>query len=331
MADQEANRTETRMTAPAISVVMGVYNGGDAVLATIESVLDQSFRDFEFIIVDDGSTDGSREVLADFATGDERIVVVSQPNGGLTNALIAGCKRARGEVIARQDVGDRSLPTRFERQYDYLSANAGVVAVGAGCRRIGPAGEFLGEASRDVSPEEVTRGFLEDGIGISHTVAMFRRSAYEQVGGYRKQFRFAQDTDLWFRMTRVGKLAELPEILFEWGIDVDGISSASHDRQRRLATLARESFECGFKGGQDDSCILEDAEATSWKELPPSRVILPRDARANAEFFIGSQLYTLGDGRCREYLKRAIAQRPFRARPWAKLFFSYLKRQSSRA
>ena len=315
--------TDSNQDAPRVSVVMSVYNGASQLESTIESILGQSFQDFEFIIVDDGSTDHSSEILERYASDDRRIIVVAQENAGLTRALIAGCERARGEFVARQDVGDRSLPERFLRQVEYLDRNRDVVAVGAGCRRVGPENEFLGDTTRDLSPEKITEAFLDDGVGISHTVAMYRRSAYHAAGGYRPQFRFAQDTDLWHRMSRIGMLAEVPEVLFEWGIDIDGISSTSHDRQRRLAMLARKSYDA-VERGDGDSEVLREAEETSWGEIPPSSVISPREAIANAEFFIGSQLYAVGDHRCRRYLLRAIRQRPFWIRPWVKVALSFL-------
>ncbi|MCS7469436.1 glycosyltransferase [Stieleria sp. ICT_E10.1] len=309
---------------PRVSVVMGVYNGASQLTATVESILEQTFEDFELILVDDGSTDGSSEMLREFAAQDRRIVLLHQPNAGLTCALIKGCDHARGEFIARQDVGDRSLSRRLEKQVQYLDRHPDVVAVGAGCRRIGPEGEFLGETIRDQSPEQITAAFLAEGIGISHTVATYRTDAYRSIGGYRREFRFAQDTDLWHRMTGVGQLGELPEVLFEWGIDMDGISSTSHDRQRQLAMLAQESYRC-LQRGEDDHEILRRAQQTSWGEIPPTTVISPRVALASAEFFIGSQLYAIGDHRCRPYLLRAIRQRPFWIRPWVKVVLSYLR------
>ncbi|QEF99476.1 Putative glycosyltransferase EpsE [Stieleria maiorica] len=308
---------------PRVSVVMSVYNGEAQLGATIDSILGQTFDDFEFVIVDDGSSDRSGECLQRYAVRDPRIVLLRQPNAGLTRALIVGCEHARGEFIARQDVGDRSLPQRLEKQLEFLDQHPDVVAVGAGCRRIGPEGEFLGETIRDESPAQITRGLMEEGRGISHMVATYRADAYRSAGGYRKEFRFAQDTDLWYRMSRQGLLAELPEVLFEWGIDLDGISSTNHDRQSRLAMLARESDRRVREGGNDEE-ILRRAETLSWDDDVPDNRSSPRGALARAEFFIGSQLYALGDRRCRPYLMRAIRHRPFWFRPWIKAVFSYL-------
>ena len=309
--------------APRVSIVTSVYNGGGELRPTIDSLLGQTFTDFELILVDDGSTDESGDVLQSVAKSDSRVTVLTQSNAGLTRALAEGCRIANGEFIARQDVGDRSLPRRLEMQVAFLDSHPEVVAVGAGCRRIGPKGEYLGEIVRRLDPRQVTAAFLEDGIGISHTVAMFRRDAFVKAGGYRSQFRFAQDTDLWHRMSRVGLLGEIGEVLFEWGIDVDGISSTNSDRQIRLADLARQSYDAVERGESDDE-ILARAEIASWEQRQVKKTARGV-ALASAEHFIGSQLFACGDKRCREYLISAIGHRPFWLRPWVKLALSYFR------
>lgn len=315
-------------TTPQVSVVMSVFNGDEDLAGTIESILSQSFCDFEFIIVDDGSTDGTSAILKDYADRDSRIVIVTQQNTGLTRALIRGCDRARGEFIARQDVGDRSLTNRIERQVAYLEKNPSVVALGAGSRRVGPDSEFLGETLRDLSPEKITRQLIDGGAGISHPVAMYRREAYEKVGGYRSEFAFAQDADLWYRLSQEGMLAELPEVLFEWSIDTGGISASKRVIQSELAELARVSYR-ERKSGGDDAEILKRAALLSASGRSKSSEATRRASRASAEFFIGSQLFNLGDRRCRHYLLRAIRFRPFWIRAWGKVFLSYFKKPAS--
>ena len=114
------------MTAaiPEVSVVMAVFNGQDQLSITVDSILGQQNCDFEFIIVDDGSTDNTPGILARYARQDNRITVLSQPNQGLTKALIHGCNHATGDCIARQDCGDRSLPGRLFAQHQFLDAQA---------------------------------------------------------------------------------------------------------------------------------------------------------------------------------------------------------------
>ncbi|GAB5442269.1 MAG: hypothetical protein Fues2KO_26180 [Fuerstiella sp.] len=292
---------------PSVSVVMGVYNAGDALDRTIDSILGQSMTDFELIVVDDGSTDETPEKLATYAAGDSRIRIVQQKNGGLTSALSRGCEAARAAIIARQDAGDISLPTRLQTQFKYLSTLPDVVAVGCGVRRVSEDGDGLGDFSRAGSPQQVTEALLSDGIGIQHPASMFRKSAFERVGGYRAQFRFAQDTDLWLRLSEVGLIGECPEILFELIVDDHGISATRIDQQKMLWHLARECHRARANGTSEQP-FLDEARRIS-EEVP--RVLSDRQSqrqKRRAQYFIGSQLLEQRNPACRKYLLRSALE-----------------------
>lgn len=312
--------------APRVSVVMGVYNAERTIDRTIESLTSQSMDDFELIIVDDGSTDRTAEVIQQHGSDDRRIQIYRQPNAGLTKALIQGCGRARGDLIARIDAGDQAFPSRFDKQVTFLDEHPEVVAVGTGVRRIGPNDELLGDSVQFLGPDQFTAQFLTRGVGLCHPSTMFRSQAYRNAGGYRPQFRFAQDTDLWYRLTRQGLIGEISEPLLKLRIDVEGISPLNSGRQKRLAELAYQSYRL-IDSGQSDERVLVDAQEASWGTMPVDRLYSADSAKATAEFFIGSQLYTRGDGRCRQYLINAIRHRPLWLRSWVKLVLSYLKMQ----
>ena len=233
---------------PDVSVVMGVYNGSNELPSTIRSLQAQSLVNFELIIVDDGSTDDSASVAKSFAATDHRIRLITQDNQGLTAALNNGCRSARARVIARQDVGDVSLPERLSRQFEYLTQHLDVVAISCGANRLGPEHEFLGEERPKSTAKEVTADLLERGTGLLHAASMFRKEPFEASGCYRKQFRFAQDTDLWYRLSECGLLSNTKEVLFEYCIDISGISPQNRARQRRLGQLARECFLARQRG-----------------------------------------------------------------------------------
>lgn len=295
------------MNAPTISVVLGVHNGAGRLSVSMDSVLCQTGVDFEVIVVDDGSTDGTPELLRRYAQNDSRIRLLRQQNAGLTAALSAGCQLARAPVIARQDVGDVSLPDRLEVQLQYLRTHSEVVAVGCGVRRVCEQGDLLGETPGRRSPSDVTRDLSEHGTGILHPASMFRKDAFERVGGYRTQFRFAQDTDLWLRLSEVGLIGECPETLFELTVDDHGISATRTDQQKKLWQLARACHRAR-KCGESEKPFLTVAQRIS-DEAPQSLSARQKNVqRRRAQYFIGSQLLEQGNSACRMYFMNSVLE-----------------------
>lgn len=206
-------------TSSKVSVVMAVYDEAESVSTAIESILDQTFEDFEFLIIDDGSTDGTPEIVENYAERDDRIRhLTNETNRGLPASLNRGIEAANGDYIARMDADDRSLPERFERQVEFLNANRDVHVVGCDVRVIGTNGEYFGdrEFPRDGrDPDTLQR----EGPQVAHPSVMMRRTSVRAVDGYRTAFTYAQDLDLWIRMAReYGPqfLYVLPQPLFEY-------------------------------------------------------------------------------------------------------------------
>jgi glycosyltransferase involved in cell wall biosynthesis len=221
-------------TYPEVSVVMSVYNGAPHLAATLDSILLQEGVELEFVVVNDGSRDKSAQILDEYAQRDSRLCIIHQENTGLTRALIRGCDAARGEFIARQDVGDLSLPGRLARQRVIFDAEPAVVMVSCATRFVGPADEELFTVAR--SREELEEGLRQLTIGkvrgpSCHGSAMFRRSTYVKVGGYRAAFPVAQDLDLWMRLSEVGRCFAMPEVLFQVKLAPGSISATRRDEQ----------------------------------------------------------------------------------------------------
>ena len=225
-------------TYPEVSVVMSVYNGASHIAATLDSILSQEGVVLEFIVVNDGSTDKSGQILNDYAQRDSRLRTIHQENTGLTRAVIRGCNAARGEFIARQDAGDISLPGRLARQRRILATEPAVVMVSCATRFVGPSDEelFTVAQSSDELEEGLRQLTIEKVRGPScHPSVMFRRSTYEQVGGYRAAFPVAQDLDLWMRISEVGRCFAMPEVLYQAKLAPGSISATRRDEQLRAA------------------------------------------------------------------------------------------------
>ncbi|MGA8810391.1 MAG: glycosyltransferase family A protein [Thermoanaerobaculia bacterium] len=299
----------------AISVVMGVYNGAATLGATIDSILAQTERDLELIVVDDGSTDDTPRILARYANHDSRVRIVTVQHHGLTRALIAGCAAARGPLIARHDAGDLSHPRRFEMQKSLFDRHADVVLASCWTQFAGPELEPLSVmrgSGLALEPIDIIDPHAEHGVidgPTHHGSVMFRRDAYERAGGYRAAFRFGQDWDLWYRLAALGRYMTVAEVLYTARTTPESISSGNQRSQKMLAELSREAL-AARSNGQSDEDVLERAAqigATAGH---------PRNARARGLHFIGEALRRNGDQRARRYLREAIAASPFSIRSW---------------
>ncbi len=208
----------TRMiSTPKVSVAMPVYNCERYVAQAVESILTQTFADFEFLIVDDGSTDKSRTILETYAARDARIQLVSRPNTGLLVALNEMLGRARGEYVARMDSDDVALPLRFERQVRYLDEHPECVLAGSRVLIIDPDGDALTMLGQALSHEQIIDDFLANrGQIIYHPAVMFRRQIVMDIGGYDEKMLEAEDWDLFLRVAEVGRIINLPEPLLKY-------------------------------------------------------------------------------------------------------------------
>ena len=202
---------------PTLSVLMPVYNGARYLAEAVESIRAQTFGDFEFIAVDDGSSDRSLPLLQHLAQSDSRIRIVSRPNTGIVGALNDGLAVARGEFVARMDADDLAASTRFEKQLAALRKDAECVAIGSAVMFTDPKGRPLKAYRPPLSHEEIEAELARgNGGALIHPAVLFRREALAQCGGYRSQYNYIEDLDLYVRLLDVGKLANLPDILLHY-------------------------------------------------------------------------------------------------------------------
>jgi glycosyltransferase involved in cell wall biosynthesis len=310
---------------PRVSVVMAVYNGEDDLLMSAESILGQVGLSLELIIVDDGSRDDSFECAAAIASRDRRVRVLRREHRGLTPALIVGCAAARGELIARQDVGDRSLQDRLARQVKLLSERPQVVMTACGTRFLGPGGEDLLDSVFEGC--ELQRNLCADRPrGPSHHgAAMFRREAYESAGGYRASFLVAQDLDLWVRLAERGICWAEPEIGYEATWSLGSISHRLRVQQELAVDTICRSREFRAKGA-GDAALLAAFEQDVRKARADLDSTIGSAERAAYYYFVGSLLIKRNRLAARGYLWKAVNTYPVHWRAWLKWALTGLSR-----
>lgn len=215
---------------PRVSVLMAVHNGRPTLAESMDSVLGQSWRDFEFVIVDDGSTDGSTEMLQDYAGRDARIRLLrNDARRNLPTSLNLGLRACRAPWIARIDADDVALVDRLAVQLDYLQRHPDVGVLGSSCRHIDAGGRFLG-STRHPDDDARIRLFMAFWCCMVHPTTMFRRDLAERVGGYDTELWTGQDYDFWARLLAHTRMANLPTDLILYRVHDRSITQ-SPERQ----------------------------------------------------------------------------------------------------
>lgn len=203
---------------------MPVYNSQRYLPAAVESILDQTFRDFELIAVDDGSRDSSLAILREYEAKDPRVRIISRPNTGIVGALNDGLEAATGELIARMDADDISLPHRFEKQAAFLQSNPYHVLVGSQVMLMDPDGaDLCPKRDTEYTHERIDWAHLNHRWPLVHPTVMMRRSAVESVGRYRAKYQWLEDLDLFLRMAEAGRLESLPDVLLRYRLHMASV------------------------------------------------------------------------------------------------------------
>jgi glycosyltransferase involved in cell wall biosynthesis len=311
--------------SPSVSVVMGVFNGARWLPETLDSLQAQTDGDWELIVVDDGSTEPRvGELLAERAAQDPRIRVIAKSHEGLTRALMDGCAVARGAYIARIDAGDTMTPDRLRRQRAVLDRHPGVGFVSCRTEFCGPEWEPLYVRQGRGTPEEgadvlpVRPGDnLADGP-TSHVSVLFRKELYDAVGGYRPEFYYGQDWDLWYRLAERSRFAMVPEVLARVRLFPESLSAGARERQEEIGRCSLGSFWARREGRPETEWL---ARAAAIRPVPG--VPAPRKT-GQGDYFIGELLRRNGDPRCRRYFRDALRSNPLHPQAAFRLLQSFL-------
>lgn len=275
------------MSLPTVSVVMGVKNAEDRIRDTIRSILNQEGVEIELIIINDGSTDGTEEVIYGLAKSDDRINLISRENKGLTVSLIEGCQKAHGEFIARHDANDISLPGRFLTQVKALLSQEDA--------------SFCSTYVRHITKEGI-EAMVTRGEGIIHGSVMMRQSTYHQVGGYRSDFYYAQDIDLWTRLLEKGTHIGIPQIYYEGLMFPNSISGTKGSEQKRFLYMINKAALARVKGTDEQAWLAKARDLSTRcrrKKAHPSQY-------ADGAYFIGACLQEHNPSLAKRYFEEAI-------------------------
>jgi glycosyltransferase involved in cell wall biosynthesis len=251
------------MVPPKVSVVLPVWNGEQYLRQTLDSILGQDFPELEVVIVDDGSSDGTAQILSLYS-GDTRIRLFRQTNKGLVAALNKGLELATAEFIARIDADDLMIPSRLTAQFSYLRENPDVLAVGSFIELIDGKGRKIGLRAFPAGKVKVTET-MRRYCTLAHPAVMARKSALLAAGGYRECFRHAEDYDLWLRLIEMGPVDNIPEPLTKYRIHEKSVTHL-HRVEQGLSTLAAQLAYRRRKAGLGDP-FLTLTKAVTYDDI----------------------------------------------------------------
>ncbi|MEM1158908.1 MAG: glycosyltransferase [Verrucomicrobiota bacterium] len=219
---------------PTLSVIMPVWNGDKYLAKAVDSILNQSLRDFEFLIIDDGSTDTTPAILTRYAEKDSRIRIIQLSHDGIVIALNRGIEEARSKWIARMDCDDIAHPERFQQQMKQLAQNKSAILSHTAVRQIGDSRYFTSQ-QRIPRSKAFYALRLCYGPPIIHPTVIFSKEAFHLAGGYRTGERHAEDYSLWGRMLPLGEFSYVHRPLLDFRVHTASISKQKAGAQSVLA------------------------------------------------------------------------------------------------
>jgi glycosyltransferase involved in cell wall biosynthesis len=232
-----------------ISIIMAVYNSEKFLNEAIESILNQAFKDFEFIIIDDCSTDNSLDIIKNYARQDKRIILIeNKKNIGLTKSLNKGLKLAKGKYIARIDADDIALPERLEKQYNFLEKNPGIFLLGTGAYNIDENGNVK-SIKKLLTNSDLIKKTLYYKNCIYHPTITFRNEGFL----YREKIYYSQDYDFYLTMlSKRKRLINIPDILIKYRMGPRAVSFSQRAKQKLFAEKAKEFYRQRLEYGKDE-------------------------------------------------------------------------------
>ncbi len=226
-----------------VTVLMPVYNGALHIKEAIDSVLAQTFTEFELLIVNDGSTDDTAAIVRQYS--DPRIVLLERANGGVSAALNTGLAAARGKYIARFDADDVCYPVRLGVQVNFLESNPDYVMVGSDADYMTEEGEYI-HTFRNVGYTDADiRESLAIHCSFIHSSVMYRREVVLSLGGYEVKAHTFEDYFLWTKLIHQGKVCNLPQPLIKVRFNTASVTVDEKDQDKEFQKLKKKALMCG--------------------------------------------------------------------------------------
>ncbi len=307
---------------PPLSVVMPVRNGEPFLSVAIQSVLSQTYSDFEFIIVDDGSSDETPSILRGFASADSRIRLFKTSGEGIVAALNLAIEMARGDFVARMDSDDIALPERFAIQTEALQSRPDHVAIGSNAIVIDSSGRDTGAKLVPTESFPATAELLQRNTFL-HPTIMMRRAAVVSVGLYRSACIYAEDYDLWLRLAEIGEMENMREPLLRFRMHAHQTSKTRRLKQRAATALARQMAirrRSGRGEGIDMAMPLHDGLVAFLRQRAEDPAVMNRSEAKDIEVIL-REVYRLIDMK----LRSRLIERLRASHSWSSLLVLRLK------
>ncbi len=240
---------------PAITVLMPAYNAAAYISEAIRSVLQQSFADFELLVINDGSTDNTENIVRNCS--DERIRLINQPHSGVAAALNLGLLNAAAPLIARFDADDICYPQRLQLQYDFLQSNPCYVLVGSDVNYADKNAEHLYRYNNAAYTNEAVKEYILSGCPFIHSSVMYKKDVALELGGYDERAHTFEDYRLWIQFITRGKVCTLQEPLITVRLNPESVTVDEKLRGRRFATLKKEMLFSESISKQQETDLLQ--------------------------------------------------------------------------
>jgi len=243
------------MSIPLITVLMPAYNAEKYISEAISSVLGQTFTDFELLIINDGSTDSTQQIINSF--NDPRIRLINQTNQGIAAALNIGLLNAKANLVARFDADDICHPLRLQKQYDFLISNPGYVLVGSDAEYVDMNGEFVFQFDYAGYTDEEIRDLPYNVCPFSHPTVLYKKDIIIAAGMYDVNAHNFEDHLLWRKVIQLGKVYNIKENLVKYRFNPESVTIDEKWRGRRFNKLKYEAIENGYLSKENADEILQ--------------------------------------------------------------------------